>query len=102
VWIVGIRDVNCWVVIYRLAWGVLIVLFVVGVVCVFVPKCQAIRELQYRKAALQEENRRTEARTREFMAKQERFTSDTDFLERTARQAGLVKTNETVFRFSDK
>jgi hypothetical protein len=94
--------VNCWVVIYRLAWGLLIVLFVVGVVCVFLPKCRDLKALQERKAAIEEENRRTDGLTRELKAKQERFVSDVRFVERTAHRAGLVKTNETVFKFMEE
>ena len=90
---------NWWVTIYRLAWAALLVLFAVGAICAFLPKCRKLSDLQERKSVLRQQNRQTEAAIRELKAKQQRFRTDMGFVERTARESGLVKTNETVFKF---
>jgi len=95
-------KINYWVVVYRLAWGLLVVLFGVGLVCAFLPKCHRVRELQRRKAVLQQENRRIETVTRDLAMKQERFRTDPAFVERTAREEGMAKPHETVFRFTNE
>ncbi len=92
---------NPWVVIYKSAWGLLVVLLLLGMVFLFLPKCHNIRELQNRKAAMQEENRDLERMTKELRLKRERFQSDPAFVEETAREAGMVRRDETVFIVED-
>jgi cell division protein FtsB len=89
---------NPWEVIYRVAWVLLIILCVVGIVCIFLPKCRNYHEQQERKARLEEENRGIEAATRDIQMRQERFQRDKAFVERTAREQGMAKPGETVFR----
>jgi cell division protein FtsB len=89
-----------WRIIYRLALILLILVLPVGIACIFLPKCDNLRALQRKKTALEGDNRRIEAMTRELHAKQQRFTSDTGSVERTAREVGMVKSNETVFKLS--
>jgi cell division protein FtsB len=38
---------------------------------------------------------------KEFKIKQERFTSEPAFVERTAREAGMVTSDEIVYKFRD-
>lgn len=92
---------NIWVAIYRSAWGVLAVLLIIGLVCIFLPKCNHLRQLQLRKGELQAENRELEAMTRDLQAKQERFGRDPAFVERIARETGMVKQGEVVFQFTN-
>jgi len=87
-----------WRVIYKFAWILLIVIVPVGIGCMFAPRCSNLRFLHQKRAAIAEENRRTEETTRELRARQERFLSDPLFVERVAREAGMVKSNEVVFR----
>ena len=89
-----------WRVIYRLAWIVLIVIVPVGIGSMFAPRCSSLRYLHQKRAAIAEENRRTEEMTRELQIRQERFLSDPLFVERVAREAGMVKSNEVVYRVS--
>lgn len=93
---------NYWVVIYRLAWGLLVILFGIGLVCAFVPKCHRVRELQRRKADLAEENRTLETATRSLLRKQERFRTEAAFVERTAREEGMARPDEVVFRYTNQ
>ena len=88
---------NYWVATYRIAWGTLAVLFVVGGVCVFLPKVNTLRALQKRRLELQAENRMLEEKIQEFKTKQERFLTDPEYVERVAHELRLVKPNETIF-----
>ncbi len=90
---------NIWVLLYKFAWIVVMVVCVIGVVCVFIPKAHSYRELQKRKIALEENNARMEARARQLETNQQRFRSDPDFIERIAREQGRAKPGETIFRF---
>ena len=93
---------NYWLVVYRLAWGLLVILFGVGLVCAFVPKGQRVRELQRRKAVLQQDNRRIESDTRDLVRKEERFRRDPAFVEHTAREEGMARPHERVFRYTNE
>jgi cell division protein FtsB len=89
-----------WRIIYRVALVLLAMVVPVGIACFFLPKCDRLRVLQSQKTVLEDENQRIEALTRELRAKQERFATDTNFVERTAREVGMAKSNEIVFRFT--
>lgn len=80
---------------------VIAILVAAGVVCLFLPKLAELRGLQRKQAALEHDNRRLDQATRELADKRERFASDADFVERTARESGLVKPGDTVFRFRE-
>lgn len=100
-WATVADDMNYWLVIYRFAWGVLGVLVTIGLVCIFVPRCNKLRAMQRKRIELQTENRTLEAMTQELRIKQERFSTEPPFVERTAREIGMVKTNETVYKFTN-
>jgi cell division protein FtsB len=91
---------NYWVTLYRFACALVVLLCAVGLACVFFPKLQALRELHHKKERTEAQNRRVEARIAELRRNQERFHSDPSFVERTARESGMVKPNETVFKFA--
>jgi cell division protein FtsB len=67
----------------------------------FTPKVRAVSEHQRKKAALIAENRALEDAVRDRRTKRERFASDPEFVERTAHEAGLVKSDEVVFKFTN-
>ena len=77
------------------------VLTAIVLVCVFVPKCHGIRELQRKKALLNEENRKLDQATKDLRLKRERFQSEPAFVERVAREAGMVRMDEIVFKFTN-
>jgi cell division protein FtsB len=93
--------VNGWATVYRSAWVVLFILFTIGLICIFLPRCHHLRQLQQRKAELQAENRETEAMTRALQAKQKRFSTDPAYVERVARETGMVKPDEVVFEYTE-
>ncbi len=92
---------NGWTTVYRSAWVVLFILFTIGLVCIFLPRCHHLRQLQQRKTELQAENRETEAMTRALQEKQKRFSTDPAYVERVARETGMVKPDEVVFQYTN-
>lgn len=90
---------NFWVLVYRLAWMVVVASGVVAVVCVFLPKTHNYQTLQHRKEALEQNNSAMETRIRQFEQNQRRFRTDPEFVERSAREQGMAKPGETIFRF---
>jgi cell division protein FtsB len=93
---------NYWSMIYRFAMALLIVLLVVGVVFMFMPRWHAIREYGRRQVDLRSEIERLDAQTRDIADKQARFRTEPAFIERTAREAGMIKTNEIVYKLEDE
>ena len=90
---------NFWVLVYRFAWLVVITSCMVAVVCVFLPKSRDARMLQKQKSALEQGNAEMETKIRGLQENQKRFRTDPDFVERIAREQGMAKPGETVFRF---
>lgn len=87
-----------WSIVYRVACALVAVLLLVAAACIFLPKCTRLRELQRQKEGLETENRGLEQLTYETRQKRDRFATDPKFIERTAREMGMVRTNETVIR----
>lgn len=57
--------------------------------------------MQNEKMELQNANRIIEEKTQELKRNQERFVSEPDFVVKTARESGMVKPGETVFKFTN-
>ena len=93
---------NYWVAIYRFAWGLLILLVVFGIVCVFLPRSHELRHYQRQRLKLEAENRELERDIHELADNQSRFQTDPAFVERTAREAGMIRTNEVVYRLAEE
>jgi cell division protein FtsB len=91
--------VSFWSGLYRVAVGLLAAAVVAGVVLMFVPKCSRFRELQREQERLRQENVAIEDRIRELRGDRESFATDSAFVERTAREAGMAKPDETVYKF---
>ncbi len=92
-------TVNGWVLVFRVALGVALVAVAIAVACVFVPQQNRFRDMELRKLVLQESNAKLEMRLRELDENQRRFHSDPEFVERIAREQGMAKPGETIFRF---
>ena len=91
---------NFWVMLYRFAWIIVVVCCVIAVICVFVPSAHTHQELQKRKRSIEDGNARLESRIRQLDEKQQRFRTDPEFVERIAREQGMAKPGETIFRFA--
>jgi cell division protein FtsB len=93
---------NYWVIIYRVALAVVIVLVTIAMIWAFVPKINRYRDSSEKRVELQDENRRLSEEVKTLQSKQERFTSDPLFVERTAREIGMVKPDEVVFKSTNR
>ena len=87
-------------VIYRVSWVLLVVLCIVGLTCVYVPRINNMRALQQEKAAIERENARERARIDQLRNKQERFQNDAGYVEHVAREQGMVKKDEVLFKLA--
>ena len=93
---------NKWVIIYRICWIALIAILIIAVSAMFYPKMKEYRELERRKAAIEEEKRLEEELLKHLKQQQEKMMSDPRFVERIAREElGYAKPGETVFKFID-
>jgi len=88
-----------WNLVGRIAVVAIIILGLVGVLSFFLPKLRESQQLQRTKTALDEENNRMEMQIRLLESKRKRFNYDKEFVERTARELGMVKPDETVYKF---
>ena len=93
---------NTWELVYKIAWVFVAILCVVWVVSMFIPKMKQVGDRQTKKADLQEQVNRLENGVKDLKDKQDRFTTDPAFVEKTAREIGMVKTNELLFKFTNR
>lgn len=77
-------------------------LIVVGLFLSFLPKTRKIAFLQSIKQQIETRNAAKADQIKELQIKQERFISDPEFVEHTAREAGLVTRDEVVFKFTNE
>lgn len=89
-----------WQMITRLVLIPIILFGIVAVISWVMPKCQEYQRLQNQRMALDEENTRLEANIRQLETKRKRFAYDKDFVERTARELGMAKPGETIYKFN--
>ena len=95
------RGMNYWATIYKCLWGVAILLLVAVMISFFIPKYRTLCEYRKKRDDLQQTNQRTETMIRDLRRKQEQILSDPAFIERTARESGMVKQDEVVFKFTN-
>jgi|YNPMSStandDraft_1061717.scaffolds.fasta_scaffold86344_2 cell division protein FtsB len=89
---------SLWTLIYRTCWVLLIVMILVGAAMVMIPRWQEMRAYQQRQIELQREIETEEEMIKLLRMKQERFQTDPEFVERLARDLGLVRSNEVLIR----
>ena len=94
------EGMSYWVVVYRFAIVLVAIFVVFALICLFLPKCHRYQELQRRKLALSESNAKMESRVRQLESNQTRFETDPEFVERVARQQGMAKPGETIFKMT--
>lgn len=87
-----------WRLIYQFAITVLIGLLAIGAYLALSSPSQTLRENHRRRIQLMEESAQLTEQIQDLAEKQVRFRSDPVFVERTAREAGMVKTNEVIFK----
>ena len=90
-----------WDNVYRFVWLVIALIFAIVLVMAFVPRCRRLTELKKRRADLQEQIRLQEIVTQEMREKQNEFTKDPGYVERVAKEAGMIRPDEVVFKASN-
>lgn len=89
---------NIWTAIYRTAvvasFGLLAAVAALGIV----PKWRAMQDYRRRKEDLERQLAIEEELTKLLRQKQERFRTDPRFVERIARDLGLARSNEVLYR----
>jgi len=94
---------NVWLTIYRSATIIFVAMVLVAVVSLFLPKIRQNQERQRKLTILDEENRAKEDMVRQLQSQQDRFLSDSRYVERVAREElGKAKTGETIYRFTER
>lgn len=92
-------SITQWV--YRIAGIIALIIFAIGAICLFVPKYREYAGLQKKRDIMVEQNREKSEQIKALKEKQERFTTEPAFVERTARKAGMVTKDEIVYKFKD-
>lgn len=92
---------NIWKIIYRFSWFLLVILAFIGLIFIFTPKLNRYSRLQKTRDTLADQNSAKTAEIKALKIKQERFTSEPAFVERTAREAGMVASDEIIYKFKD-
>ncbi len=91
-----------WRLITRVVWLVVLGGIILAFTALFTPKYAQYKELNQRVRAMQQSNRELATAIRKLESNQRSFISDPAFVERTARELGMVKPEEIVFKyFSD-
>jgi cell division protein FtsB len=89
---------NYWGTICKLAWGIVVVVIIFGVIGLFMPRCNRLTEMQKKRARFEKENRKLEKNIDNLREKQRLFKTDPEFVKRVARENGRVSPDETVYK----
>lgn len=92
---------NYFSIIIRFALAILIVAAVAGLLLLFFPKYRSLEYLHKQRGARATEIRELETEIAELETNQRQFRSNPDFVERVARESGMVKTNEFVYKLEE-
>ena len=90
-----------WRLIYRFSWTLLGILLTIGLVCMFVPKLRRHAHLRETRDGLKRKNDALRDEIRTLCEKQERFTTEPPYIERTAREMGMIREGEAVYLFTN-
>jgi cell division protein FtsB len=91
---------NCWTTIYRVSYGILGGLALIGAVCMFTPKGSEYSNVLTDKRNIEREIAAKKQDIKRLQIRQDRFTSEASFVERTARECGMIKRGEIVYKFT--
>lgn len=92
---------NIWIWVYKGAWVGLALLLIITAICMFVPKLRMEQDLQANRNALADDKARIQAQCDDLTDKMDRFNSDPLYVEHVARDAGMVKSNEFLVKFTN-
>ena len=93
---------NVWVAVYKITWLLIVAVVCLVIAVIFcVPRYAKYKDMLRCRAEMQEQKQLIELRRNRLQENQQKFSTDPAFVERTARSAGMVKSNETVGRLAD-
>ena len=87
--------------IYRIITIIIVIILIIGAIILFQPKRSEYLRLQKRRDALAAQNAAKTETIKELKIKQDRFSTEPAFVERTAREAGMVSKDEIVYKFKN-
>lgn len=90
-----------WITVYKFTWLLIVAVCIIGLLCVFLPKYSELRNLREKVVQYEDELRAKEAQLMEYRRNQDSFMTTREFVEDTARKAGMVRTNETLVKLVD-
>jgi hypothetical protein len=93
---------NCWTTIYRVSYGILGGLALIGALCMFTPKWREHSNVLMEKRNIESEIAAKKQDIKRLQIRQDRFTSEASFVERTARECGMIKRGEIVYKFTPR
>lgn len=88
-----------WTLITRVFWIVVFGGCIAVFLALFIPRYSQYNRLNQRIREMNETNRELEAAVRRLEMRQQRFVSDPAFVERTAREIGMARPNETIYKY---
>jgi cell division protein FtsB len=91
-------SATAWVI--RCLWIAVIAICTLGGLYRFRPRCRDLRGLQSRQQQIQAENSKMQADILDLKHRQHAFETNPAYVERVARESGMVKSNETVIRLT--
>lgn len=90
-----------WHYVYRVAYGLLILLVTIGLISLFYPQYRQYRGYKEREDELREQIRMEQELIQALKRKQEKFDHDPRFVEQIAHEVGLARPDETIYKFVD-
>ncbi len=91
-----------WNLVNRIVLIAIGVMAVVGVLLAFGPKVRQMKNYQNTRDTLQERIDQTVAAEKELKSKQQRFLTDSTYVERVAHEVGYARKDETIFQFPEE
>ena len=82
----------------RILVGIAVICALVIGICLLLPRYNKLQRLQSKRTQLEQDNRQIDDKITDLADKERRFENDPAFVERTARESGMIKSNEVSYR----
>lgn len=83
---------------YNMAWAIIVILCLIGTALVVAPQLSRQGRLHEEKLAHEKESLELDENIADLRSRQSKFHSDRSFVERTAREMGMVRPDEVVLK----
>ena len=92
---------NYWKKLYRYVGLAMVLLVLIGAALAFLPKIQQFQGYKETKTGLEKEIRTEKSRIKDLREKQQKFTTDKNFVQRLAHEKGFAHENETIYQLEE-